>query len=71
MNTKARLPYSKIEEFGIQIKGLPSGASLKHPSSYGKRVLQGILDQRENLTLYGTVRLKVYGIPHGDPPEAL
>lgn len=53
VQTKTRLPYSKIEKFGIQIKGLPAGTALKHPSSYGKGILQSILDQRENLALYG------------------
>ena len=49
---------SKIEEYGIHIDGLPSGTMLKHPSSYGKSVLQRIIDQKENLTLYG----ETYGI---------
>ena len=50
---KARLPYSKAEEYGLKIDGLPASCVLKHPSSYGKSTLRGILDNRENLKLYG------------------
>ena len=51
---KARLPYSKTEEYGLKIDGLPTSCALKHPSSYGKSTLKSILDNRENLKLYGT-----------------
>lgn len=50
---RARLPYSKVEEYGLKIDGLPSNCALKHPSSYGKSTLKSILDNRENLKLYG------------------
>ena len=50
---KARLPYSKTEEYGLKIDGLPANCALKHPSSYGKSTLRNILDNRENLKLYG------------------
>lgn len=53
VSSTAKLPYSKIEEFGIRIEGLPVGTKLKHPSSYGKSVLQAIIQNRENLKLYG------------------
>ena len=46
-----RPPYSKISSLGIVITGLPDGISLKHPSSYGQKQLQSILDCRERLTL--------------------
>lgn len=32
-DSKAKLPYSKIEELGIRMEGLPDGKQLKHPSS--------------------------------------
>ena len=50
---KARLPYSKTEEYGLKIDGLPTSCALKHPSSYGKSTLKSILDNRENLKLCG------------------
>ena len=50
---KARLPYSKTEEYGLKINGLPTSCALKHPSSYGKSTLKSILDNRKNLKLYG------------------
>ena len=50
---KARLPYSKTEEYGLKIDGLPTSCTLKHPSSYGKSTLKSILENRENLKLYG------------------
>ena len=50
---RARLPYSKMEEYGLKFDGLPSNCALKHPSSYGKSTLKSILNNRENLKLYG------------------
>ena len=57
---RARLPYSKIKEYGLRISGLPSSCALKHPSSYGKSTLRNIVDSRENLKLYGTLESKKY-----------
>lgn len=57
---RARLPYSKIKEYGLRISGLPSNCTLKHPSSYGKSTLRSIVDSRENLKLYGTWESKKY-----------
>ena len=52
-DNKARLPYSRTEEYGLKIDGLPASCALKHPSSYGRSTLRSILDNRENLRLYG------------------
>ena len=35
--SNVRLPYSKINEYGISTEGLPEDKELKHPSSYGKK----------------------------------
>ena len=50
----AKFPYSKIMQYGIKIEGLPSGVSLKHPSSYGKDVLKDILSRKGQLKIQGT-----------------
>ena len=49
-----RLPYSKIKEYGISAEGLPDDKDLKHPSSYGKNMLQAILENSELITIKGT-----------------
>lgn len=49
----ARLPYSKIDEYGIVMHGLPDGKSLKHPSSYGKNYLLKVLKEKNNLRMTG------------------
>lgn len=49
----ARLPYSKIESYGISLEGLPDGKVLKHPSSYGSRTLMAILERKESIKLKG------------------
>ena len=46
-----KLPYSKISSLGITVTGLPDGVSLKHPSSYGRKQLQSILDCKERLII--------------------
>lgn len=51
---KAKLPYSKIVEYGITVSGLPDGKPLKHPSSYGKTTLKKILENREKIKIQGT-----------------
>ena len=52
-----RLPYSKINEYGISAEGLPEDKVLKHPSSYGKKVLQAILDNKELIMIKGKMYL--------------
>lgn len=54
----AKFPYSKIMQCGIKIEGLPSGVSLKHPSSYGKDVLKDILSRKGQLKIQGTYTLE-------------
>ena len=45
-----RFPYSKLSSLGISACGLPDGVScLKHPSSYGRRQLQSIIDNNHKL----------------------
>ena len=44
-----RLPYSKIQSLGIVACGLPNEVVLKHPSSYGRRQLQLIIDNKDTL----------------------
>ena len=45
-----RVPYSKLSSLGITVSGLPDGvSSLKHPSSYGRRQLQTIVDNKHRL----------------------
>lgn len=51
-DARARLPYSKIQDYGLRIDGLAT--MLKHPSSYGKSTLKSILENRENLKLYAS-----------------
>ena len=46
----AKLPYSKLTQYGIKMEGLPSGLSLNYPSSYRKDTLKEILSRRTNLT---------------------
>ena len=49
-----RLPYSKLSSLGIIAYGLPDGvSSLKHPSSYGRRQLQAIIDNKDRLKFNG------------------
>ena len=52
-NPSARLPYSKIEQYGILFEGLPAGKILKHPS-YGPRTLKAILSSKGSIKLKGT-----------------
>lgn len=47
----AKLPYSKIREYGITVDGL--SVALKHPSSYGWKTLQEILDNKDSIVLKG------------------
>ena len=49
----ARMPYSKIKEYGIRMEGLPSGIALKNPTSYGKTMLQDIIAKKDTLKLHG------------------
>ena len=44
---KIKLPYSKIAEYGISLKGLPEDVILKHPSSYGKATMRKILANKD------------------------
>jgi len=48
----AKLPYKKIEDYGIIMNGLPSGKQLKHPSSYG---LKEILENKDNIKVEGEI----------------
>ena len=52
-NPGACLPYSKIEQYGILIEGLPDGKTLKHPSSYGAQTLKAILAKKDSIKLKG------------------
>ena len=54
-NPAARLPYSKIEKYGITVEGLPEGKILKHPSSYGPKTLKAILSMasKDSIKLKG------------------
>ena len=56
-NPGVRLPYSKIKEYGIQAEGLPDNKDLKHPSSYGKRTLQAILDNSDFIKIKGKIHI--------------
>ena len=47
------MPYSKITQYGIKMEGLPSGVSLKYPSSYGKDTLKEILSRRGQIKIQG------------------
>jgi len=51
-NPGARLPYSKIEQYGILVEGLPEGKTLKHPS-YGAQTLKAILAKKDFIKLKG------------------
>ena len=53
----AKLPYKKIEEYGIVMKGLPLSKQLKHPSSYGRLTLKQILDNKESIKFEGINKL--------------
>ena len=57
---KARLPYSKIQEYGIRIEGLPAGVPLKNPTAYGKTTLQEIITNKDNLKLHGNLMFRCY-----------
>lgn len=50
----AKLPYSKLIQYGITMEGLPAGLSLKHPSSYGKDTLKEILSKKDQLKIQGS-----------------
>lgn len=52
----AKLPYKKIQEYGISMTGLPQNKLLKHPSSYGRLTLKQILSNKDDITIEG-----VYG----------
>ena len=52
-NPKARLPYSKVDVYGISVEGLPNGKTLKHPSSYGQATLKEILASKHSIKLTG------------------
>ena len=48
------VPYSKLSFLGINLSGLPENVpSLRHPSSYGRRQLQAILDNKHRLKFTG------------------
>lgn len=49
----ARLPYKRVQEYGISVSGLPEDKSLKHPSSYGRLTLRQILANKDNITVKG------------------
>ena len=51
----AKLPYKKIEDYGIIMNGLPSGKQLKHPSSYGRLTLKEILENKDNIKVEGVI----------------
>ena len=52
-NPGARLPYSKMEQYGILVEGPPEGKTLKHPSSYGAQTLKAILAKKDSIKLKG------------------
>ena len=54
----ARMPYSKIQEYGIRMEGLPSGKTLKNPTAYGKTTLQDIIANKDSLKLHGNILQK-------------
>ena len=54
----ARLPYKRIQEYGISVSGLPEDKFLKHPSSYGRLTLRQILVNKDNITVQG---MAIYG----------
>lgn len=49
----ARLPYKKIQEYGISMSELPQNKLLKHPSSYGRLTLKQILSNKDNIAIEG------------------
>ena len=46
---KARLPYSKIQEYDIRIEGLPAGIPVKILQCMAKLLYQKIITDKENL----------------------
>ena len=58
--SNVRLPYSKINEYGISAEGLPEDKELKHPSSYGKKMLQSILDNSASITIKDIRRVLIW-----------
>ena len=52
-DASARLPYKRVQEYGISVSGLPEDKSLKHPSSYGRLTLRQILANKDNITVKG------------------
>ena len=53
-DTTARMPYKRIQEYGISVSGLPEEKSLKYPSSYGRLTLRQILANKDNITVQGS-----------------
>ena len=55
-----RVPYSKLSSLGITLTGLPESVSaLKHPSAYGRRQLQAIVDNKQRLKFNGEYTLRI------------
>ena len=52
-DSKAKMPYSKILEYGITMEGLPNGTILKNPTAYGKETLREIINNKDSLKLHG------------------
>ena len=48
-----RVPYSKLDQLGVTVEGLPNGIVFKHPSSYGRRQLQLIIETKDNIKFNG------------------
>ena len=45
-----RLPYSKLSGLGNSACGWPDGVpGLRHPSSYGRRQLQSVIDNKHKM----------------------
>ena len=49
------MPYSKIQEYGIKMEGLPGNLPLKNPTAYGKVTLQEIIANKDTLKLHGNL----------------
>lgn len=53
----SRVPYSKLKQLGVMVEGLPDGIAFKHPSSYGRRQLQQIIQTKDNLKFIGNANV--------------
>jgi len=52
-NPEARMPYKWIKDYGIRMEGLPAGIELKSLGSYGIPTMEAIIQNKNNLKLYG------------------